>query len=85
MCARGYRAAHLHTAAVRVWVEFRVRLRMIATRDNPLDETQVQTAHHVSVVTSDHMKRTILQADTTTVVDVGQVATIAQRRDDVSA
>ena len=80
----GSHAVHHHTASVGVWAEFRVRLRMIATRDDPLDEAKVQTTDHVSVVTSDHVKRTISQADAIIVVDVGQIATTAQCRDDVS-
>jgi len=77
-------AVHDHTASVRVWGEFCVRLRMIATRDNPLYKTQVQTAHDVPVIASDHVKRAISQTDAIIVVDVGTVATTAQRRDDVS-
>ncbi len=43
-------------------IEFRLRVRLIASLDDPLDKAQVQTAHHVSVVTSDHVKGTISQA-----------------------
>ena len=61
-----------------------MRLRVITTGDDPLDEAQVQATHHLSVVTSDHMKRTISQTDAIIVVNLGQITTTAQRRDDVS-
>jgi chemotaxis signal transduction protein len=62
-----------------------MRLRVITTGDDPLDEAQVQSTHHLSVVTSDHMKRTISQTDAIIVVlDLGKITTTAQRRDDVS-
>ena len=72
-----------HTASVGAWAEFRVRLPMIATRDDSLDEAQVQTAHHIAVVTGDQMKWTISQTDAVIVVDGGRIATTVQSRDDV--
>ena len=55
----GLRVVHHHAAPVRVGVQFGVRERVTTTRDDPLDEAQIQPAHHVSVVCSDQMKRAI--------------------------
>ena len=81
----GAHVVHHHAAAVRVRIEFGVRVRVTATRDNPLDEAQIQPTHHVSVVLGDQVKRTIPQADAAIVAGVGQVAAVAQRPNDVAA
>ena len=59
----GANVVHHHAAAVRVRVEFGVCVRVTATRDNPLDEAQIQPTHHISVILGDQVKRTIPQRD----------------------
>ena len=59
----GANVVHHHAAAVRVRVEFGVCVRVTATRDNPLDEAQIQPTHHISMILGDQVKRTIPQRD----------------------
>ena len=49
----GGHVVHHHAAALRVWIEFGVRVRVTAPRDNPLDEAQIQPTHDISVILGD--------------------------------
>ena len=63
----GGHVVHHHAAALGVWIEFGVRARVTAPRDNPLHEVQIQPTHDVSVILGDRVKRTISQGDATVI------------------